>query len=106
MTVTATAIKVTIAATGQAGILERTFRSGAVVSPVTAAGLSIPFLALGLAYSRVKPVYNRVRRYMGAVNYASGALIIVVGILIFTDSLINLNSLFNFGLLGDVSSEV
>ncbi len=71
-----------------------------------AAGLSIPFLALGLAYSSVKPIYNKVRRYMGAVNYASGALIIVVGILIFTDSLINLNSLFNFGLLGDVSSEV
>ena len=70
-----------------------------------AAGLSIPFLALGLAYDRVKPIYNRVKRYIGVVNYASGALIIVVGILIFTDSLINLNTLFNFGLLGEVSSE-
>ena len=71
-----------------------------------AAGLAIPFLALGLAYNSVKPVYNRVKRYVGVVNYASGILIIVVGILIFTDSLINLNSLFNFGLLGDVSSDV
>ena len=71
-----------------------------------AAGLAVPFLAMGLAYSSVKPVYNRVKRYMGVVNYASGALIIVIGILIFSGSLINLNSLFNFGLLGDVSSEV
>lgn len=71
-----------------------------------AAGLAVPFLAMGLAYSSVKPIYIRVKRYMGAVNFASGALIIVVGILIFTDSLINLNTLFNFGLLGDVSSDV
>ena len=70
-----------------------------------AAGLSVPFLAMGLAYDRVKPIYNRIKRYMGVVNYASGALIIVVGILIFTDSLINLNTLFNFGILGEVSSE-
>ena len=59
-------------------------------------GLSIPFLALGLAYSSVKPIYMRVKRYVGVVNYLSGALLIIIGILIFTDSLINLNSAFNF----------
>ncbi|MCH8813795.1 MAG: cytochrome c biogenesis protein CcdA [Chloroflexi bacterium] len=62
-------------------------------------GLSIPFLAMGVAYSSVKPIYMRVKRYMGVVNYVSGALLIVIGILIFTDSLINFNSLFNIGLL-------
>lgn len=59
-------------------------------------GLSIPFLALGLAYSSVKPLYMRAKRYMGIVNYLSGALLIIIGILIFTDSLINLNSAFDF----------
>ena len=68
-------------------------------------GLAIPFLAIGLAYNSVKPIYNRVKPYVGIVNYASGALLIIVGILIFTDSLINLNSLFNFGFLGDISAE-
>ncbi|MGH9197473.1 MAG: cytochrome c biogenesis CcdA family protein, partial [Acidimicrobiia bacterium] len=68
-----------------------------------AAGLSVPFLALGLAYNDVKPIYSRVKRYTGMVNYASGILIIVVGILIFTDSLINMNNVFNFGLLEDSS---
>ena len=62
-------------------------------------GLSIPFLAMGVAYSSVKPIYLRMKRYMGVVNYVSGALLIVIGILIFTDSLINFNSLFNFGFL-------
>lgn len=62
-------------------------------------GLSIPFLAMGLAYNSVKPIYNKAKKYMGVVNYLSGVLLIVVGILIFTDSLINFNSLFNFGFL-------
>jgi cytochrome c-type biogenesis protein len=69
-----------------------------------AAGLSVPFLAMGLAYDRVKPLYMRVRRYVGVVNYLSGALLIVVGILIFTDSVINLNNLFNFGFLPQVET--
>jgi cytochrome c-type biogenesis protein len=70
-----------------------------------AAGLSVPFLALGLAYHSAKPVYTRFRRYTGVVNYASGILIILVGVLIFTDSFVNLNNLFSFGLLGDVSGK-
>ena len=69
------------------------------------AGLAIPFLAMGFAFNSVKPVYNRVKKYIGIVNYASGALLIIVGILIFTNSLINFNSLFNFGFLGDLAAE-
>ncbi|MFQ5880832.1 MAG: cytochrome c biogenesis CcdA family protein, partial [Dehalococcoidia bacterium] len=69
------------------------------------AGLAIPFLAMGLAFNSVKPIYNRVKPYMGVVNYVSGALLIVIGIIIFTNSLINFNSLFNFGFLGDIAAE-
>lgn len=72
---------------------------------VYSAGLSIPFLAMGLAYNSVKPVYTYLKRYMGAINYLSGALLIVIGILVFTDSLINLNELFNVGFLNDLSSD-
>jgi len=39
------------------------------------------------------------------INYVSGAMLMVVGILVFTDSLVDMNSLFNFGFLGDISSE-
>ncbi len=72
---------------------------------VYSAGLSVPFLAMGLAYNSVKPIYTRAKRYVGVVNYLSGAMLIVVGILVFTDSLINFNSLFNFGILGEISGE-
>ena len=77
----------------QAGVLLLTY----------SVGLAVPFLAMGLAYNSVKPFYTRAKRYIWIVNYLSGAMLIVVGILIYTDSLINLNSLFNFEFLRDVS---
>jgi cytochrome c-type biogenesis protein len=70
---------------------------------VYSAGLAVPFLALGLAYNTVKPLYTKAKRYIWIVNYLSGAMLIIVGILIYTDSLINLNSLFNFEFLRDLS---
>ena len=78
---------------------------GVVLLAVYSAGLAVPFLAMGLAFNTLKPAYAWLKRYMGVVNYVSGALLIVVGILVFTDSLINLNSMFNFGFLGDLSGE-
>jgi cytochrome c-type biogenesis protein len=78
---------------------------GMILLAVYSAGLAVPFLALGLAFNSLKPIFNWLKRYMGVINYASGALLIIVGILIFTNSLINLNSLFNFGFLGDLSAE-
>jgi cytochrome c-type biogenesis protein len=68
-------------------------------------GLSVPFLAMGLAYNGMKPLYQWLKRYSPAINVASGAMLIVVGILVFTDSLVDMNSLFNLGFLGDISAE-
>ncbi len=82
-----------------------TVAEAGVLLLVYSAGLSVPFLAMGLAYSSVKPLYQRAKRYVGVVNYVSGAMLIVVGILVFTDSLVNFNSLFNWGFLGDISGE-
>jgi cytochrome c-type biogenesis protein len=78
---------------------------GVILLAVYSAGLSIPFLAMGLAFNGLRPAYQWLKRYMGVINYASGALLIIVGILVFTDSLVNLNNLFNFGFLNDVSTE-
>jgi cytochrome c-type biogenesis protein len=73
-----------------------TVAEAGVLFGVYSLGLSVPFLALGLAYSSVKPLYDRAKRWVWVVNYLSGALLIIIGILIFTDSLINLNSTFDF----------
>jgi cytochrome c-type biogenesis protein len=62
------------------------------------AGLSVPFLAMGLAYNSVQPLYNKIKRYTGVMYFLSGALLIIVGILVFTDSISNLNSTFDLGL--------
>jgi len=85
------------------GVSSGTVAEAGVLLLVYSAGLSVPFLALGFAYNSVKPLYQRAKRYVGVVNYLSGAMLIVVGILIFTDSLVNMNSLFNWGFLGDIS---
>lgn len=82
-----------------------TVAAGGVLLLIYSAGLAIPFLAMGLAYNSVKPVYNRIKRYVGVINYLSGALLIVIGILIFTDTLVNLNETFNFGFLNDISQD-
>jgi cytochrome c-type biogenesis protein len=80
-----------------------TVAQGALLLLVYSAGLAVPFLLMGFAYGAVKPFYTRAKRYVWIVNYLAGAMLIVVGILIFTDSLINMNNYFNFGLLQDVS---
>lgn len=82
-----------------------TVAEAGVLLLIYSAGLSVPFLAMGLAYNAVKPLYERVKRYSGVINYLSGAMLIVVGILVFTDSLVNFNGLFDFGFLGDISAE-
>ena len=82
-----------------------TVAEAGVLLLIYSAGLSVPFLAMGLAYNGVKPVYERVKRYSGVINAVSGAMLIVVGILVFTDSLVDMNSLFDFGFLGDISAE-
>jgi len=82
-----------------------TVAEAGVLLLIYSAGLSVPFLAMGLAYNGVKPVYQRIKRYSGVINYVSGAMLIVIGILVFTDSLVDMNSLFNFGFLGEISAE-
>jgi len=82
-----------------------TVAEAGVLLLVYSAGLSVPFLAMGLAYNSVKPFYQRAKRYVGLVNCVSGAMLIVAGILVFTDSLVDFNSMFNWGFLGDISGE-
>jgi len=72
---------------------------------VYSAGLSLPFLAMGLAYNGVRPLYEYVKRYSGVINALSGTMLIVIGILVFTDSLVGLNGWFDFGFLGDISGK-
>ena len=46
-----------------------------------------PFLVVGLALGPLSHALRRMNRYVGIVSIASGLLLVVMGILIFTDSL-------------------
>lgn len=88
----------TLAAIFALAVSSSTALQSGVLLLAYSAGLSVPFLAMGLAYNSVQPLYNRIKRYTGVMYFLSGALLIIVGILVFTDSVANLNSTFDFGL--------
>ena len=60
---------------------------GASLLAIYSLGLGIPFLIIGAAFERVTPLLKRVQRYSRAVYITSGAVLIVLGILITTGRL-------------------
>ncbi|MEO8456211.1 MAG: cytochrome c biogenesis protein CcdA [Chloroflexota bacterium] len=90
----------TLASIFALSVSSHTVLQGGLLLLAYSAGLSIPFLGLGLAYKAVEPIYVKIKKYSGAMNYLAGALLIIIGILIFTNSVSHLNSTFDFGLPG------
>jgi cytochrome c-type biogenesis protein len=78
---TVLAIAATKQTVGQ-GILLLTFYS---------AGLAIPFLATALGIGRFLKFYQKFRRHLHTVEVCSGILLLIIGALIFTDSLTRLS---------------
>ena len=74
-------------ASTQAGVAEATI----LLSAYTA-GFSI----LGLFFGAARRIFKLLNPFLEGISFFSGVLIIVIGILIFTNSLINLNSVFTF----------
>ena len=62
-----------------------TVAEGVRLLAVYSAGLGIPFLLTALAVNRFFAASARIRRYYHAVEVASGALLIAIGVLIFTN---------------------
>ncbi|MEA2682919.1 MAG: cytochrome c-type biosis protein [Chloroflexota bacterium] len=61
---------------------------------VYCAGLAIPFFAVALLMERVRPVLRAVNRRARLVEGISGAMLVVVGVLIFTGQFAQINQLF------------
>jgi cytochrome c-type biogenesis protein len=58
------------------------WQGGLVLSAFYAAGLAVPFLLTGLAINRFLGFYARFRRHLHKVEVASGAMLIVIGVII------------------------
>ncbi|MFN2414363.1 MAG: cytochrome c biogenesis protein CcdA [Pyrinomonadaceae bacterium] len=63
------------------------WKSGLVLSAFYAAGLSIPFLLTGLVLNQFLGFYSHFRRHLHKVEVASGVLLIVIGLMVASNSL-------------------
>ncbi len=84
-----------------AGILtiastKQTVTDGMFLLAVYSAGLGIPFLLTSLALNKFLSFYGRFKKHFHAVEVASGALVIAVGLLMVTGSLSRLAAWFSF----------
>src|SRR6266487_3984336 len=84
-----------------AGILtiastKQTVTDGMFLLAAYSAGLGIPFLLTSLALNKFLSFYGRFKKHFHAVEVASGALVIAVGLLMVTGSLSRLATWFSF----------
>lgn len=73
-----------------------TVGQGALLLSVYASGLAIPFLAAAWSLDRFLITFRQLRRHLHKLEVAAGVLLLVVGMLVFTNQLTRLNSYFSF----------
>jgi cytochrome c-type biogenesis protein len=64
-----------------------TLTSGVMLLVAYSLGLGVPFLATGLAFGRLTSLFARFKRRLFLVNMASGAALVVFGVLLLTNNL-------------------
>ncbi|MBI4776603.1 MAG: sulfite exporter TauE/SafE family protein [Deltaproteobacteria bacterium] len=67
-------------------------REGMMLLSTYSLGMALPFFLASLAVGHFLPLLNRLKRWLPLFNGFAGALLIIVGVLIFTDSFATLNS--------------
>jgi cytochrome c-type biogenesis protein len=73
-----------------------TVLQGVWLLSVYSLGLAIPFLLAAWSLDRFLRAFGRLRRHLGKLEIAAGALLVGVGVLVLTDQLTRLNSYFRF----------
>jgi cytochrome c-type biogenesis protein len=69
-----------------------TLRAGVLLLVVYSLGLSLPFLALGLAFDRLTPLLGRLRRWSRLIEVLTGLLLVLMGVMILMNWLLVVNS--------------
>jgi cytochrome c-type biogenesis protein len=82
----------TLAAILSAASLSGSAGHGAALLAVYSAGLAIPFLLTALAFTRMTGAFAVIKRHYPAIMAVGGVILIVMGVLIWTDELFRLNS--------------
>jgi cytochrome c-type biogenesis protein len=68
-----------------------TVSEGAVLLLFYSAGLAVPFLITAVAFTRATTAFEWIRRHYAVINAVAGALLIAIGVLVFTGELFRLN---------------
>ncbi|NOX63048.1 MAG: hypothetical protein GXP42_14065 [Chloroflexi bacterium] len=71
----------------------QTVSQGAMLLAAYSMGLGIPFLVAGALFARLTRYLPRFYRHLPTISLVSGALLFLIGVLIFTDSLAQLSQL-------------
>ena len=74
-----------------------TATQGALLLLTYAAGMALPFLLLTLSLDRLQSWLRKLLPYTRRIQVASGVLMVVLGIMIYTNSFVLLNSYFDWG---------
>jgi len=74
---------------------EETVWQGILLLSFYSAGLAIPFLLTALAFNAFLSISSRIKKHFRIVEIVGGAFLIIVGFLIFTDSLVLLSGLIS-----------
>ncbi len=82
----------TLAAILSAAALSDSVGRGAFLLAVYSAGLAIPFLLTSLAFTRMTTAFAVVKRHYAVIMAAGGAILIAMGVLIWTGELFRLNA--------------
>ncbi len=88
----------TLGAILTAGLSTRSEGHAALLLAFYSAGLAIPFLATALAFGRMTTVFGAVKRHYGVIVFAGGAVLIAMGVLMWTGNMTWLNSQAQDGL--------
>jgi cytochrome c-type biogenesis protein len=81
----------TLAAILTAASLSDSAGHGAFLLATYSAGLAIPFLVTALAFSRMTTAFDAVKRHYRAIIAAGGSILILMGVLVYTNELFQLN---------------
>ena len=65
---------------------------GALLLAFYSAGLAIPFIATALAFKRMTLVFGWVKRHYGVIVFSGGAVLIAMGVLMWTGEMTVLNN--------------
>jgi len=73
---------------------QETVLKGIVLLLLYSAGLGIPFLLTALAINQFYQLSQQIKKYFSIIEIVGGVLLIIIGILIFTDNLALVSSLY------------